>query len=113
MSEVVKNKAKIVATIGPASQSKDVLREMILAGMNVARINCSHSKHEHMREIVRDIRDLNAELEKNVAVLVDLQGPKIRIGQMEDGVVLEPGDTFTITSTDHVGTAKSAYISYE
>ena len=109
----MKNKAKIVATIGPASQSKDVLKEMILAGMNVARINCSHSKHEHMREIVRDIRELNAELEKNVAVLVDLQGPKIRIGQMEDGVVLEPGDTFTITSTDHVGTAKSAYISYE
>ena len=108
----MKNKAKIVATIGPASESKDVLREMILAGLNVARINCSHSQHEQIRSVVRDVRALNEELDKNVAVLVDLQGPKIRIGEMEPGVVLEPGASFTITCTEHVGSAKSAYISY-
>jgi len=85
---------------------------MILAGLNVARVNCSHSKHEEMREIVCDIRALNHELKKNVAILVDLQGPKIRIGEMQDGVVLAPGDTFAITSTEHLGTSESAYISY-
>ena len=85
---------------------------MILAGLNVARINCSHSQHEQIRSVVRDVRALNEELDKNVAVLVDLQGPKIRIGEMEPGVVLEPGASFTITCTEHVGSAKSAYISY-
>jgi pyruvate kinase len=109
----LKNKAKIVATIGPASEAKDVLRQMILSGLNVARINCSHSKHEQMRSIVRDIRDLNDELEKNVAVLVDLQGPKIRIGEMQPNVVLEPGAKFRITCNEHIGSKDSAYISYE
>ena len=79
----LKNKAKIVATIGPSSAAKDVLRQMILAGLNVARINCSHSQHDEIRSIVGDIRSLNAELDKNVAVLVDLQGPKIRIGEIK------------------------------
>lgn len=109
----MKNKAKIVATIGPASDSKETLKELILAGLNVARINCSHSKHDEMRDIVKSIRELNVELGKNVAVLVDLQGPKIRLGQMADGVTVHAGDRFSLTNVEHIGTAQSGYISYE
>jgi pyruvate kinase len=79
------NKTKIVATIGPASASRDVLKGMILAGADICRINFSHGSYEDVKKIIDNIRDLNNELQANVGILADLQGPKIRIGEMENG----------------------------
>ena len=69
---------KIVATLGPASEKKDILREMILAGMNVARLNFSHAKYDWCRQVVKNIRELSDELSIPIAILGDLQGPRIR-----------------------------------
>ncbi|TNF27195.1 MAG: pyruvate kinase, partial [Bacteroidetes bacterium] len=79
------NKTKIVATIGPASSSKEVLREMIHSGMNIARLNFSHGGHEDVLTIIQNIRELNDELGIHVGLLADLQGPKIRLGEVKDG----------------------------
>ena len=77
------NNTKIVATIGPASHDKSILEEMIVAGLNVARINFSHSNHEQAKQIFDWIQELNNELDRNVAVLGDLQGPKLRLGDVK------------------------------
>jgi pyruvate kinase len=78
-------RAKIVATIGPASESEERLRELMLAGMDVARINMSHGEREHHGEIIARIRSVADELNRPVAVMLDLSGPKIRTGKMRDG----------------------------
>ena len=83
-------KTKIVATIGPASASRAVLRELMLSGMDVARLNFSHGSYEFYRQVITDIRDLNAELGINTAILADLQGPKLRVGEMENGAIDVP-----------------------
>ena len=85
-------RTKIVATIGPSSSSKEVLRNMINSGMNVCRVNFSHGAYEDHEKVVKVIRELNDELNTNVAILADLQGPKIRTGLMQEGGVhLEVG----------------------
>ena len=87
-------RTKIVATIGPSSSSKEVLKDMILAGMNVCRLNFSHGAYEDHLEVIKNIRVLNDELGLNVAILADLQGPKIRTGEMQkSGVHLEVNET--------------------
>ncbi|MDO5723420.1 MAG: pyruvate kinase [Flaviflexus sp.] len=97
-------KAKIVCTIGPATSSKDKVRELVEAGMNVARINASHGTHEDHEKTYAHVRAAAEETGKAVAVLVDLQGPKIRLGNFADGsVILRKGDTFTITTEDILG----------
>ncbi|HEX8186023.1 MAG TPA: pyruvate kinase, partial [Blastocatellia bacterium] len=97
-------RAKIVATIGPASESEERLREMILAGMNVARINMSHGEREHHGEVIDRIRRVSAEVGKPVAVMLDLSGPKIRTGKLRDGSVhLEGGAEVRITSEEIIG----------
>lgn len=107
------NRAKIVATIGPASAAKPVLRKMIKEGMNVARINFSHSNHEDAAEIVNNIRDLNQELNTVVAILADLQGPKLRVGEVQEHQILKPGDILKFkTDQEFVGTSKQVYMSY-
>ena len=91
-------KTKIVATIGPKSESREVLSELIAAGMNVARMNFSHCTHEEYRNRVAIIRDEAKKQGKEVAVLQDLQGPRIRIGVMPaEGLVLTKGDVLTFT----------------
>jgi len=95
---------KIVATIGPASRDPDVLRAMIRAGMNVARINFSHGDHKTHGETIDDIRRLAAEEDTVVAVLCDIQGPKIRIGEVRaEPMMLEIGDRITLTLEEIVG----------
>jgi pyruvate kinase len=79
----IMKRTKIVATIGPSSSSKEVLKEMILAGLNVCRLNFSHGAYEDHAEVIENIRSLNDELGLNVAILADLQGPKIRTGEMQ------------------------------
>jgi pyruvate kinase len=98
-------KAKIVATLGPASQSPDRLRELISAGMNVARVNMSHGSHESHEESIRTVRTIAAELNRPVAVLLDLCGPKIRTGLLKDHqpVQLRENQQLTITTRDVVG----------
>ncbi len=104
MKELFDHKAKIVCTIGPASESETMLRKLILAGMDIARLNFSHGTHqEHLRKIER-IRKISGELGKPVAIMQDLQGPKIRIGTFKNPPVnLKQGDKFTITTRPIVG----------
>lgn len=92
-------KTKIVATIGPASSSIDVLRELMLAGMDVARLNFSHGSYAFYEELVGNIRKLNQELGMSTAILADLQGPKLRVGEMENGPIdLVDGSELVITT---------------
>ena len=87
------NRTKIIATIGPASSSKKVLKEMINEGVNVCRINFSHGSHEDHLEVINNIRELNDEMHFHTAILADLQGPKLRIGEIGAGSVrLEKGN---------------------
>ncbi|TXH57484.1 MAG: pyruvate kinase [Bacteroidia bacterium] len=106
-------KTKIVATIGPASTSKEVLKEMMLAGMNVCRLNFSHGAYEVHEQVIKNIRELNDELGLNIAILADLQGPKIRTGEMENnGVELIVGKEITIVTEKVMGTAQKFSINY-
>jgi pyruvate kinase len=89
-------KAKIVATIGPASSSRDMLEAMLLAGMNVARLNFSHGTHEQHIERIRCLRETAAALGVSVGILQDLQGPKIRVGVLNPPLDLEPGERVTL-----------------
>ena len=107
-------KTKIVATLGPASSDRDTIKQMMIAGVNVFRINFSHADFDAAKERIQLIRDLNKELGYNVGVLADLQGPKLRVGKMKDGVVVEKGDriVFTTEKIDE-GTADHVYMNYQ
>lgn len=106
-------KTKIVATLGPASSDKEVLRQMFYAGLNVCRLNFSHGSHEDHAAVVKTIRELNEETGLNVAILADLQGPKIRTNEMENnGVELINGSIVTIGTEKILGTAERFSINY-
>ena len=106
-------RTKIVATIGPSSSDIAVLKKMILAGMNVCRINFSHGSYEDHAKVVRNVHVLNEELNTNVALLADLQGPKIRTGVMQEGgVTLEVGAEISIQTDDIIGTEEIFSINY-
>ena len=92
-------KAKIVATIGPASQSEDVLEKLIMAGMNVARMNFSHGTHDQHAERIARIRSTADRLGTSIGILQDLQGPKIRVGELTEPMQLEEGETVTLFVT--------------
>ncbi|WP_430428912.1 pyruvate kinase [Maribacter litoralis] len=107
-------KTKIVATLGPATSKKEVLRSMIDAGVDVFRINFSHADYEDVKERVNMIRDLNAEMETNTSILADLQGPKLRVGVMAGDVVVSPGDEITfVTGEPFEGSAERVYMNYK
>ena len=106
-------KTKIVATLGPRCNNKTIISKLIRAGVNVFRINFSHATHEEVDHYVEIIRKINQELDSNVAILADLQGPKIRIGKMEDGVIFKKGDLFTLNSSKSIiGNKEIASLSY-
>ncbi len=94
-------KAKIIATLGPASQSEEVLRRLIQAGMNVARLNFSHGTHEEHAACIATLRRLSAELGQPVAILQDLQGPKVRVGELPQILILKPGEEVTLYAEGH------------
>ncbi|MFC3414977.1 pyruvate kinase [Algoriphagus hitonicola] len=99
------NKTKILATIGPASNNYETIKSLAAAGANVFRLNFSHGTHDIHREVVQIIRRINKELDINLGILQDLQGPKIRVGEVENnGVEINPGDQITITNDPVVGT---------
>ncbi len=106
-------KTKIVCTIGPSSNSPDILRRLIEAGMSVARLNFSHGTHEEHGNMIDTIRGLSDALNTPVAILQDLCGPKIRVGEIpEPGLRIEPGQTLYLTSRDVMGTAERVSVSY-
>ncbi len=107
-------KTKIVATLGPATSSKDVLRDMLRAGVNVFRINFSHANYDDVKERIKMIRELNEEHGYTAAILGDLQGPKLRVGKMKDEIVVSPGDEITfVTGKKFEGTAERVYMNYD
>lgn len=108
-----RKKTKIVATLGPACSSKDVIKDMIDAGVNVFRINFSHADYTDVKERIDIIRGLNEEFGYTTAILADLQGPKLRVGVMKEDVVVNPGDIITFqTAEDVPGTKERVYMNY-
>ena len=109
-----RKKTKIVATLGPACSSKEVIKQMVDAGVNVFRINFSHADYADVKERIDIIRSLNDEYGYNTAILGDLQGPKLRVGVMKEDVVVNPGDIITFqTAEDVPGTAERVYMNYK
>ncbi len=107
-------KTKIVCTLGPASNNADTMREMLKAGMNVARLNFSHGTHEEHRKTMETFRKVRDELDLPAAVLLDTKGPEIRLGDFESGsVILEEGDEFTLTSNECLGTKEKVSTTYK
>ncbi len=106
------NKTKIVATVGPASNSKDVLRALIHEGVDVFRLNFSHGTHEDHLKVINFVRELNAELGSTVSLLQDLQGPKIRVQEVEPGTIIERGQELVITTRQLLGNKDVVSTSY-
>ncbi|WP_291404106.1 pyruvate kinase [Daejeonella sp.] len=112
--KTVHNRTKIVATLGPASSSKEVLLNMIKAGVDVCRLNFSHGSQEDHQKVIDVIREINDKYKTNVGILADLQGPKIRIGLVkEGGVNLASGHKIEITTKELLGDEKQIYITYQ
>ncbi len=109
----IQKKTKIVATLGPATSKKEVLRKMIEAGVDVFRINFSHANYDDVTERIKMIRELNEEMGSNTSILADLQGPKLRVGVMAGEVVVGPGDEITfVTGKPFEGTSERVYMNY-
>ncbi|QTD36506.1 pyruvate kinase [Polaribacter batillariae] len=106
-------KTKIVATLGPATDTKEMLKDLAVAGVNVFRINFSHADYDNVKENVKRIREINEENGFNVAILADLQGPKLRVGVMEEDVILNNGDLFTFTTERCIGNKQKAFMTYQ
>jgi len=103
-------KTKIIATIGPASCSRSILKRMILRGVNVCRLNFSHLTHEKAKEIIANIKSINQELHVHTAILADLQGPKIRVGSLEKAIQLKKGEELYFSTKK--GQKKNILIKY-
>ena len=109
-----RKKTKIVATLGPATSTKEVLKDMLEAGVNVFRINFSHADYKDVTERIKMIRELNEEFGYNAAILGDLQGPKLRVGTMKGEIVVNKGDEIIFaTGKRFMGTKKRVYMTYD
>jgi pyruvate kinase len=107
------HQTKIVATVGPACDTLEKLLELVKAGVNVFRLNFSHGAHEDKARIIESIRTINKTEPYNIAILGDLQGPKLRVGEIENNALhVEPGDILTFTNEKLVGTKERIYVSY-
>src|ERR1700761_509694 len=107
-------RTKIVATVGPACSTYEKLLELVKAGVNVFRLNFSHGAHEDKLTIIDYIRQINKNEPYNIAILGDLQGPKLRVGEIEGGhIELKPGQEIIFTTEKMVGTAAKVYVSYK
>ncbi len=114
MKNFTDHRAKIICTIGPASNDEATLKKLMLAGMDVARLNFSHGTHEEHLQKIEKIRKISAELNKPVAIMQDLQGPKIRIGKFENPPIhLKPGERFTITTREVLGNKNMVSTTYK
>ena len=107
------NKTRIVCTIGPASDSPEILKDMIRAGMNVARLNFSHGAFEYHKKVIEAIRAAAVETGRRVAILADLPGPKIRIGMLaNEPITLKPGALFDLTTEEIIGNEQRVFVSF-
>lgn len=106
-------KTKIVATLGPSTEPEETLRLMMDRGVDVFRVNFSHADYAIVEEKIKQIHRLNEEYGYNTAVLADLQGPKLRIGEMEETVFLEPGDILSFTNENVKGTKEKVFMTYK
>lgn len=107
------SRTKVIATLGPATSTKEVLEEMITAGVDVCRLNFSHGSYEDHAKVIEFIREINKERGYHTAILADLQGPKLRIGEVENNAVqLNKGDEIVFTTEKCVGNASRLYITY-
>ena len=107
-------KTKIVATLGPATSSKKVIEKMILAGVNVFRVNFSHADYNDVKKRIEIIRKADKKLNTNTAILGDLQGPKLRVGMIKEGVKVNPGNRVLFsTDSPFIGNAQKAYMNYQ
>jgi pyruvate kinase len=105
-------KTKIVCTLGPACDTQDKLEALIKAGMNVARLNMSHATHDYHANLIKNIRYVSEALDKPIGILMDLQGPKVRIGTLKQKVVLKPGQRYILTTRDVAGDDKEVNIPF-
>jgi pyruvate kinase len=109
----VNHRTKIVATVGPACDTYDKLLDLVKAGVNVFRLNFSHGSHEDKQTIIDHIRNINKTEPYNIAILGDLQGPKLRVGEIENNALeVKAGDILTFTNTKCIGTLEKIYVSY-
>jgi len=107
-------KTKILATIGPASSSKEALLELVMAGVNVFRLNFSHGAHTQHQEVIDNILEINEKYHVHIGILADLQGPKLRIGKIENNELdINPGDILTFVNEECIGNKEKIYMSYE
>ena len=107
-------KTKILATIGPASSSIDALLDLVKAGVNVFRLNFSHGAHSQHQEVINNILEINEKYNVHIGILADLQGPKLRIGKIENNALeINPGDILTFVNEECLGTKEKIYMSYE
>lgn len=107
-------RTKIIATIGPASNSMEMLMQLAVSGVNVFRLNFSHGTHEDHLKVIEMVKDINEKFDYNIAILQDLQGPKIRIGKIEgSGVEIAPGDSLTITTDEVLGNSEVVSTTYK
>ena len=110
----MKNKTKIVCTIGPACANEDIIREMMLAGMNVARFNMSHGTHESHRELMNMVKKVRFELGLPVSIMLDTKGPEVRIKQFKKGKVnLVEGEKFVLTTENVIGDDSIVAVTYD
>src|SRR5437762_4323843 len=106
-------RTKIVATVGPACDTYDKLLELVKCGVNVFRLNFSHGTHEDKIKIIEFIREMNKREPYNISILADLQGPKLRVGEIENGMMeIKQGDILTFTNEKLVGNKERIYVSY-
>lgn len=107
------NKTKIACTIGPASESPEVLEQMIRAGMNIARLNFSHGDFSSHKKVIENLRAASRAVGRRVAIMADLPGPKMRIGQLtQEPIELRSGESFTLTTEDIVGDSRRVSVSF-
>jgi len=107
-------KTKIVATLGPSVSSREIMKNMIIEGVNVFRINFSHANYDIVKSNIKIIRELGEELGTNTAILADLQGPKLRVGIMKEGVKVKDGDELDFcTGEEFEGTQERVYMNYD
>ena len=106
-------KTKIVATIGPASESEEVLKKLFTEGVNVARLNFSHGSHQEHKLKIDRIKKLRREMDIPIGIMLDTKGPEIRLGDIDGEVLLKSGDEFILTNKDLLGDEKIASISYK
>ena len=106
-------RTKIVATLGPSSLEKGVLEKLLFAGVNVFRVNFSHGEAEENRKTILTVQELLKKTKRHASILADLQGPKLRIGNVEEGAFLNPGDLITFTNKQCVGTKEKVFMTYD